>query len=466
MTKKKVVVIGAGLAGSLISNELVKYFDVTLLEKGGKNSIQYPKIEFIHKKLAEVATFCFGGGGTTNLWHNGLIPINIDDIFDKEFYEVLCDANRFMDKAAASLFFKKASYSQEYKQLQSEMNELTRNIGVFEDGIDCLVYPRRFKKLTVDTRVNDVYSVDTIDFISENNRIVTVNYSIGPMKYSVDADRVIVSAGAFGTPEILKKILSSIGIGFNKLGVGWIDHPMGFVGKVKFKKEVSGLIRKLSLLDKGDYVSRNAVRLKSECGKYTCCVFFRPALTMDNNLSIYKYKSLLGASSGKTRLKTAFSSKILHPDIISEIYSHFFGFNIPGRTYSILFMGEQKRGNNRVCYDGDDLKIDWSVTGEEISVYNNVLKKLKRMLSKISDEININTNISEEWLWSAAHHSRTTPMGNTQNDLIDKNLKLKCCDNVCVCDGSVIQEHSYANTGLTIGQLGMRLTDLLLKKGG
>jgi choline dehydrogenase-like flavoprotein len=39
---------------------------------------------------------------------------------------------------------------------------------------------------------------------------------------------------------------------------------------------------------------------------------------------------------------------------------------------------------------------------------------------------------------------------------------LKCCDNVYVCDGSVIQEHSYANTGLTIGQLALRLAERVL----
>jgi hypothetical protein len=32
---------------------------------------------------------------------------------------------------------------------------------------------------------------------------------------------------------------------------------------------------------------------------------------------------------------------------------------------------------------------------------------------------------------------------------------------VYVCDGSVIQEHSYANTGLTIGQLALRLSEEL-----
>ena len=54
-------------------------------------------------------------------------------------------------------------------------------------------------------------------------------------------------------------------------------------------------------------------------------------------------------------------------------------------------------------------------------------------------------------------------LGQTEGCLVDKNLKLNGCDNVHVCDGSVIQEHSYANTGLTIGELALRLADKLLQ---
>ena len=90
-----------------------------------------------------------------------------------------------------------------------------------------------------------------------------------------------------------------------------------------------------------------------------------------------------------------------------------------------------------------------------------MLIKLRNMLREISDDLNIITNITEDWLWSAAHHSGTISLGETEKCLVDKNLKLKNYDNVFVCDGSVIQEHSYANTGLTIGQLAIRLSERL-----
>ena len=458
--KKKIVIIGSGLAGSLLCNELVKHYDVTLLEKGRKNSFQFARIKFIKKKLAEVPTFCFGEGGTTHLWHNGLIPINADDITSNYFRDVLKNLWPYIDQAASELFFKNGHYQAEYERVVAEVNSLSDKFSVFPYGIDCLIYPKNFKKLMVDPGVKSIYDVQDIDFIIDNKKVVEINYSTGQTN-NIEADIVIVACGGMGTPKILQKLISSTGNSTNTAGFGFIDHPKGFVGKVKFKKNISWAFKKLSSYDKGDYISRNAVRLKSKCGRYTSCVFFRPALTMGNNLSVYKYKSALGASGGVDRLKIMFSPKLFHPDILAEIFAHLFGFNIPSRTYNIFFIGEQKRGSNRVYYKGDELEVDWNITEEEISIYCDMLKRLRDMIADLADEINIKTDISPDWLWSAAHHSGTTSMGDSEDCLIDSDLKLKCCDNVFVCDGSVIQEHSYANTGLTIGQLALRLADRL-----
>jgi hypothetical protein len=162
-------------------------------------------------------------------------------------------------------------------------------------------------------------------------------------------------------------IITASGTTITPPGTGFIDHPLGFVGKVRFKKEVSGAIDRLSLTVKGDYVVRSALRLKSECGRYTCCAFLRPALTMGNILAIYKHKSLLGATTGLTRIRNAFSWKLFHPDIMAEVVSHLFGVNVPGRTFNVLFVGEQRRGASRVYYQDDALRVNWSIA-EELAI--------------------------------------------------------------------------------------------------
>jgi len=157
------------------------------------------------------------------------------------------------------------------------------------------------------------------------------------------------------------------------------------------------------------------------------------------------------------------SLKIFRRDILAEIVSHLFDVTIPGRIYNILLVCEQKRGASKISYDNGVLDLDWCVSEEELQVYKDMLNKLKGMLSDLCDEVNINTDITEDWLWSGAHHSGTISLGDKEDDLVGKDLKLNSCDNVFVCDGSVLQDHSYANTGLTIGQLSMRLVEKVLK---
>jgi choline dehydrogenase-like flavoprotein len=303
--------------------------------------------------------------------------------------------------------------------------------------------------------------VEDISFTPLDRRVTQIDYTAGGKRYSQQADVVIICAGALGTPIVLKKLLDSLSVESQSVGTGFIDHPMGFVGKIKIKKEHSGAMKKFAAWDRGDYVSRSAIRLKSICGRYTACAFLRPALTMGNRLEIYKYKSALGAGSGLDRLKAMFSWKLFHPDILAEIVAHLTGKPLPSRIYNMLLIADQKRGDNRVYEKDGRIHVDWTISDEEIQIYRQMLIDLKGMLSEITDDININTEITSDWLWSAAHHSGTVSVGSAEDALLDTNLKLKCCDNVYVCDGSVLQEHSYANTGLAIGQLALRLADRL-----
>jgi hypothetical protein len=455
---KNIIVIGAGLAGSLVSNQLSKNYNVTLIEIGPRHFVKYPRVDYINKSLAGIPTFCFGSGGTTNLWHNGLIPIKTDDITNSFFRNVLADAKTYIDQAACALHFPISSFFKEYNYLIDHFNTFYK-FSVFSYGIDALLYPKNYRKITVDPNVEAFFNVHDLEFIIKDRHVASVTIKINGQKKQLNVDVLVCCAGALGTPSVLRNITSYFGIEPKGIGSGFIDHPVGFIGKVKFRKDITTAIKKLSAYDKGDYICRYPVRLKSHCGMYTGCAYFRPAITMTNNLALYKYKSALGASSGINRVKKMTSPKLFHPDVLAEIISHLFHVNIPGRTFNILFVGEQKRGTNRVFWEGDRLMVDWSISDDEIAIYRGMLRQLEEMLKDLADEMNLKTDITEDWLWSMAHHSGTVSLGDSDDDLVDRDLKLRCCDNVFVCDGSVIQEHSYANTGLTIGQLALRLVE-------
>ena len=178
MKRRSVVVIGAGLAGSLLCNALAADADVTLLEIGEKDRISYPQIRFVKRRLAHVKTFCFGGGGTTNLWHNGLIPIDERDVAGNDFRSVLAESRAFQDEAATKLFFKGSPYSVTYENAVSNATTLAATIGLAAGEVDCLLYPKAFRPLAVDSRVRAYYSVARIEFAcADNGRIESVTFS-------------------------------------------------------------------------------------------------------------------------------------------------------------------------------------------------------------------------------------------------------------------------------------------------
>lgn len=112
-------------------------------------------------------------------------------------------------------------------------------------------------------------------------------------------------------------------------------------------------------------------------------------------------------------------------------------------------------------HNGSKIVADWGITDEEMSVYDGMVKRVGEMLEPVADELVLKMPLTDDWLWSAAHHSGTIPMGALPDGIVDRDLKVNFFDNVFICDGSIIQEHSYANTGLTIGALALRLADYI-----
>jgi choline dehydrogenase-like flavoprotein len=92
-----------------------------------------------------------------------------------------------------------------------------------------------------------------------------------------------------------------------------------------------------------------------------------------------------------------------------------------------------------------------------------MIKEFENNIINIAERININNEINPDWLWSAAHQTGTVSMGKNDDGEVDESLRLKGTNNVYVCDGSVIQESSYANIGLSIAQLAEYLSDNIKK---
>src|SRR3982750_2875975 len=78
--KKRVVVIGAGLCGSVLSTLLRNDFQVTLVEQGKKKKPLFDDVDCPTGELNTSINRAEGLGGTTNYWHNALIELDDRDL--------------------------------------------------------------------------------------------------------------------------------------------------------------------------------------------------------------------------------------------------------------------------------------------------------------------------------------------------------------------------------------------------
>ncbi len=456
---ERVVIVGAGLAGITLANQLVDKYNVILIERGPKDSPELPENRFIHRRFGSSNTYCYGVGGTTHLWHNGLIPLKPNELKPGFFANNLASTQDKIDQAASLLQFS-GSYSKEYQSSLESYRKIASELSL-DAELDTILIPNRPPLLKPNYRVEMRIGCTIADTKYSDDCLseIKLKYSSGEDEV-LTADIFIVCAGGVSSPKILNTILPQE----MKLPVSkcLIDHPMGFLGKIRVKKEYQSLFEQFVNKDVGGYTSRCGIVTKSNGLKHIA--YFRPAATMSNELGIYQFKSKLGTSTVFGKVKCILNPKILHPDILSEIYLHLTGKNISTRTFSVWFVFEQNKesanDNHIVLDENTSNKISWSLSDIETTSYLEAISDIEAKLAPYCEKVLFVKEDIDSYVWSAAHHSGTVEFGSTPGS-IDQNFRVNGTSNLYVCDASVINEHGYSNTGLTIAQLTIKLSEYL-----
>jgi hypothetical protein len=457
---KSVVIIGAGLAGTCIANLLVKNMNVYIVDKGPNNDFVAPKKEFINKKFGDSDTYVQGVGGTTHLWHNGLMQITANKV-KGNFRSIVEKAEPYLNKAASTLGLigefdknKKSELDYYRKIYQQQAN---RDIEV---ELDTIIVPKTSPLKKLHKNIQVFPNSEIKNYALEGSKVRGVNFTSLGTSHSIECDFLVISSGGIGSVNVVSNLLDILGIEIKNVGKGLIDHPMGFLGKIKVKKNFRQFFQSLCHHEMPDYTSRCGIVVKSQDLNHI--FYFRPAMSMTNKLSLYKFKSKLGVSTWKQRFKMMFDPKLYHPDILIEIVSHLFKIVVPTRHFAVWGVFEQKRSLERSVRisKNDTDYIDWSISDNELGSYSEALNKLESLLLPYIEKITVVNSNLDQYLWSAAHHSSTMSYG-TEDWELDENLKLNAIKNVYVCDGSVIEQNAYVNTGLLIAQLSQRLSDYL-----
>lgn len=444
--KKRVVIVGAGLCGSILATLLRDDFEVTVVEQGKKKKPLFNDVECTTGELNTSINRGEGLGGTTNYWHNALIELDDDDL-----------QKAGIDPRGFAPYYRKAwQFFLSPQELQACDEARDANRAALENGeatVAHMVLPQaRHNAWELANKRNPGSSINVV--YGQASRIVDGGIELANGQ-KVLADFVVAAGGGLATPVLLANSLGKT----NDFVPGYHDHPMAYVAKVKLKS--NSKLKTVSC--RATLSSEVRAGLVYETDGLKTVVYLRPAIDMR-----------LGSITGNARYilsdlrNDPFSPKKImmllgNLEAVREaiLFKTRLGFR--GETFSVLILGEQTPLATRGVQmkSGKKPSLNWEVTPAELASY---AASVDKFYTEFADEI-IEKNVVPvpEWAFrNAAHHSGTSTSflskpGDTSHDF----FAAPGVPNTYVCDGSILRAAGIANSGLTLVALTYKLAELM-----
>lgn len=452
--KKRVVIIGAGLAGSIIASQLFDDHEIIVIEALQKSSPSYPNINDVGYPSNSEFLYGFGPGGSTAYWHNGLIepPRSVTE----KYFPIWGDLESYIQDAHIMLsgvdIEKVRGYGRKLTSCLVGRGFQEKNLG------SPLYYPA--KRINawyhfVGEKINPIIG-DAIEFVGAGaGSIESVLVQTKRGLESVKGDIFVLSAGGIMSPLILSQ--SSLGSKINVplIGEKYEDHPMGFIGEVELTADISSLWN--HHLEKSLGFLRIPVVINAD--SLQVALYMRPAIESRLSSRRKSFRSTLS----NLRNNPSSIQKILglmgSADDMIELAAIKFGLYFPSKRFSLLIVAEQSPDSKiSGSYKSGrwTAERDWKISKEYLDKLEGVItKNICRVGPFKSFEF------YPGWrddLMSSSHHSGTCRAGtDSRNSVCDGQGRIWGVENLFVCDGSIIPTSGYCNTGLLIGALALRL---------
>jgi choline dehydrogenase-like flavoprotein len=151
---------------------------------------------------------------------------------------------------------------------------------------------------------------------------------------------------------------------------------------------------------------------------------------------------------------------LMRSNDIVEALSLRAGINVPTRRFALYMSAEQLPQDGRAISGRPGaVTRDWQLDETFFHAAQDAINRLLETLAPILAR----STVFDTWrddLQTAAHHSGTCRMATTaEAGVCDRDGRVFGTSNLYVCDGSAIPAAGYANTGLTIGALALRLAE-------
>jgi choline dehydrogenase-like flavoprotein len=438
-----IVIIGAGLAGSLLASRLASRHRVTVIEQS-RRSVPLRVIDRGRPAVLDPHVAA-GFGGTTAYWHNGLIELAASDhaawpLPEAELQKYIPAAHEALSGASVT----------RVRDIAAELRTGLAAAGVPARLLGSpMFYPARRRNVWHSDNVaargvaTVIGRVERL-LLDDGGRVrgVVLHGDAEP----VTGDIFILAAGGLGSPAILQASSASA---FKNAGRFYFDHPVGFVGEVTMSADLNRLWNRF------DRELQGSVRLPFVVATppLRFAFYLRPA-----GPAALKAKSVLSDLRNRPLDPRLYAKLLMHTNDIVEALSLRAGINVPTRRF-VLYMSAEQPVQDACAIAGTPGAVtrDWRLDPDFFTAANAAIRRLLAELAPIVAR----STVFERWpddLQTAAHHSGTCRMAATaEAGVTDKDGRVFGTSNLFVCDGSAIPAAGYANTGLTIGALALRL---------
>ena len=452
--KKRVVVIGAGLCGSVVSTLLRDDFQVTVVEQGRKKRPLFDDVDCATGELNTSINRAEGLGGTTNYWHNALIELDDSDL-----------AKAGIEPRGMQPYYAKAwSFFLSKAELEECERARAANRASLEHGVSTVAH-----MVLPQTRHNAWHLANArhpgaeIDVVygharksSRRRRGARVRRGHGAPRQRADRRGLRARVRRrVATPVLLA---SSLGQD-DGFCAGYHDHPMAYVAKVKLRSD--------SRLKAVSCTTTRSAEVRAglvyETAGLKTVVYLRPAVDLRLGSITGPARYILSDLRNESVLAQEILLLLGNLEAVREAILFKTGLGFRGDYYSVLILGEQTPIKTRGIQltPGERPALDWHVTADELSSYDHSVDKFFAEFA--ADIVERKALRAASWAFrNAARHS------GTANQFVaapgDTSLAFFAATGLpgaYVCDASLLRAAGIANSGLTLVALGYRLAELL-----
>lgn len=461
--RKRLVIVGAGLGGCTLASAMADVFDVTVVECGAAASVAPPAV--VDEGLPAITDphVASGLGGTTSLWHNGLIEID-SAVFDRSWPIAKSQLQPYYARALPLL-----ARGLERSVLMAAIEDLRQkhlSCGMPDGLYPGLFYPRWpvnvWDEFGLAGRVTVVAAHVSGFETDEAGRVTALKTDAG----SVHGDVFVLAAGGLGTPVLLQNLAEQHSFeGAAHAGKHYEDHPMTFVAELQLDAPLYRLWNHSVPRAGGNLrlplvVERDGLQVSFQ---------LRPSATVSASSRRQRVDTVLNDLRRSPWNLAHYVRLLLHPDDLLDILSFKFGIRVPTRHYTLLMVAQMPTRNERDVWaaaaDSERGALTfhrrWMLPDTYIDLLRSAIDDVIRQLGPLVQGV----RLFDGWpatLRSAAHHSGTARMSkDPSGGVCDSDARVHGLPNLYVCDGSLIPASGIANTGLTIAALALRLADHL-----